>query len=83
MWNRVPGDAKADHVIEPARLTHALRVVELLVPLRLVVLPQGPIAPELDLGVDRRVKRLLHVRVVLLYRLLLLFLIFFCRCGAR
>ena len=83
MWNRVPRDTKADHVIEPARFTHALRVVELLVPLRLIVFPERPVAAELDLGVDRRVERLLHICVIFLLLLLLLFLVFFCRCSGR
>ena len=82
MRNRVPRDTKADHVIEPARFTHALRVVELLVPLRLIVLPERPVAAELDLGDDRRVKRFLHVCVILLQLLLLLF-VFFCRRSGR
>ena len=85
MWNRVPCDTKANHVVEPARFAHALRVVELLVPLRLVVLPERPVAAEFYLWANRRVKRLLRVRVVLLTPRLLIFLLFFrcrrVRCG--
>ena len=80
MWNRIPCDAKANHVIEPARFAHALSVVELRVPLRFVVLPERPIAAELDLTVNWSVKRFLHVRILFLVSRLTFIFLLFLRC---
>ena len=56
----VPRSREADHVIEPACLTHAACIVHRF-SLRFVVLPKRPVAPEFELFNDWGVIGLLEV----------------------